>query len=136
MFIIIRYVLLTDLVNELTNIDCCMIGTWPGAPSESWNEKLSTFRQVLLSIQSLIFVPQPYFNEPSYESTIGTPAGTSASKSYNQTIRNATIRWAMIDHLENPKKGFEDVSTVNILYCVVRLLSIVHLLCYVLISFH
>jgi hypothetical protein len=36
--------------------------------------------QVLVSIQSLILVPQPYFNEPGYEGTMGTPSGIAASK--------------------------------------------------------
>lgn len=38
--------------------------------------------QVLVSIQSLILVPQPYFNEPGYEGTMGTTNGTAASKKY------------------------------------------------------
>jgi baculoviral IAP repeat-containing protein 6 len=42
---------------------------------------------VLLSIQSLIFVEQPYFNEPGYESSINSEQGKDASKKYNQTIR-------------------------------------------------
>jgi hypothetical protein len=41
-----------------------LLGTWQGQKGESWNEKTSTFLQVAVSIQSLIFVPQPYFNEP------------------------------------------------------------------------
>ena len=43
---------------------------------------LPTHSQVLVSIQSLILVPQPYFNEPGYEGTMGTPSGTASSKKY------------------------------------------------------
>jgi hypothetical protein len=50
-------------------------------------------------------VPQPYFNEPGYEGTIGTPAGDAASFSYNAVIREATIKYAMCDHLKYPKPG-------------------------------
>ena len=32
--------------------------------------------QVLISIQSLIFVAEPYFNEPGYEGQLGTPQVT------------------------------------------------------------
>lgn len=39
-----------------------LLGTWQGSQGESWNAKTSTFLQVMISIQSLIFVPQPYFN--------------------------------------------------------------------------
>ena len=41
-----------------------LLGTWQGAQNETWDPKTSTLLQVLVSIQSLIFVPQPYFNEP------------------------------------------------------------------------
>jgi hypothetical protein len=44
-----------------------------------------------------------------YEASMGTPSGTQQSVAYNTVIREATIRWAMIDHLEYPKRGFEDV---------------------------
>lgn len=36
--------------------------------------------QLFVSIQSLIFVEEPYFNEPGYEKSIGTPEGTRQSK--------------------------------------------------------
>jgi baculoviral IAP repeat-containing protein 6 len=42
-----------------------LLGTWPGGgEAEKWNDT-STFLQVLVSIQSLILVPNPYFNEAS-----------------------------------------------------------------------
>jgi baculoviral IAP repeat-containing protein 6 len=39
--------------------------------------------QVLVSIQSLILVPEPYFNEPGYEQEIGTEIGLKNSDDYN-----------------------------------------------------
>lgn len=45
-----------------------LLGTWSGGTNEKWNSKTSTLLQVLVSIQSLILVEQPYFNEPGYES--------------------------------------------------------------------
>ena len=39
--------------------------------------------QVLISIQSLIMVPDPYFNEPGYEQYINTDAGRKMSSEYN-----------------------------------------------------
>ena len=38
---------------------------------------------MLVSIQSLILVPEPYFNEPGYEQEIGTDAGKKHSAEYN-----------------------------------------------------
>ena len=39
-----------------------LLGTWPGRPEEQWSAK-STLLQVLVSIQSMILVELPYFNE-------------------------------------------------------------------------
>ena len=44
-----------------------LLGTWSGAKGEMWEPAHSTMLQVIVSIQSLILVPQPYFNEPGYE---------------------------------------------------------------------
>ena len=43
-----------------------LLGTWSGP---GWDPKVSTLLQVLVSIQSLIMVPDPYFNEPGYEAS-------------------------------------------------------------------
>lgn len=48
------------------------------------------FEKVLVSIQSLILVDKPYFNEPGYEDTMNSPEGEQASDAYNQEIRAAT----------------------------------------------
>jgi baculoviral IAP repeat-containing protein 6 len=85
-----------------------LLGTWRGSQNEKWNENASTLLQVFVSIQSLIFVDHPYFNEPGYESTMNTPKGDQQSRLYNEAIRMATVRWAMIDMLQNPTPGFED----------------------------
>ena len=42
---------------------------------------------VLVSIQSLIFGDEPYFNEPGCEATMHTDRGRQASKAYNLNIR-------------------------------------------------
>ena len=48
-----------------------LLGTWRGEQGENWNANTSTLLQVLISIQSLILVPDPYFNEPGYEREMG-----------------------------------------------------------------
>ena len=66
--------------------------------------------QVLVSIQSLILVAEPYFNEPGYERSRGTPSGTASSREYDANIRQATVKWAMLEMLRNPSSCFRDVS--------------------------
>ena len=86
-----------------------LLGTWKGAQNEQWNRETSTLLQVFVSIQALIFVEHPYFNEPSYERWIGTPMGWVSSRVYNENIKPETIRYAMVDMLRKPPKGFEEV---------------------------
>ncbi|CAG0913395.1 unnamed protein product [Notodromas monacha] len=74
---------------------------------------LTVFEDVLVSIQSLILVPDPYFNEPGFEKTRNTPSGVNAAKDYDANIRQATVRWAMLEHLRNPSPCFEDVISAH-----------------------
>ncbi|KAK9873573.1 hypothetical protein WA026_023130 [Henosepilachna vigintioctopunctata] len=86
-----------------------VLNTWHGRPEEKWNVQTSSFLQVLVSIQSLILVPEPYFNEPGYERSRGTPAGNQSSREYNATISQATVRWAMVEQILNPCPCFKDI---------------------------
>ncbi len=40
-----------------------LLGTWSGP---GWDAQNSTLLQVLVSLQSLVMVPDPYYNEPGY----------------------------------------------------------------------
>eukprot|EP01114_Cavostelium_apophysatum_P010870 TRINITY_DN2500_c0_g2_i1.p1 TRINITY_DN2500_c0_g2~~TRINITY_DN2500_c0_g2_i1.p1 ORF type:complete len:1245 (-),score=372.21 TRINITY_DN2500_c0_g2_i1:122-3856(-) len=86
-----------------------LLGTWHGDASTKWNPTSSTLHQVLVSIQALILVEQPYFNEPAYEAQRGTKEGDMRSKEYNETIRLGTLRHAILGQLRAPSLGFEDV---------------------------
>jgi len=86
-----------------------LLGTWGGKEGESWNPSQSTILQILLSIQSIIFCEEPYFNEPGYESSRGTQKGKISSDKYNQPVRFNTMLLAMINQLQNPSFGFEEV---------------------------
>lgn len=92
-----------------------LLGTWGGAEGETWDANTSTLLQVIVSIQSLIFVPDPYFNEPGFEQQMGTAHGRAQSDQYNHTIREGTLNFAMIDMLRNPPKGFEKVVRAHFL---------------------
>ncbi|CAM9916737.1 unnamed protein product [Ectocarpus sp. 6 AP-2014] len=86
-----------------------LLGTWDGDRGESWNAQTSTLLQVLVSIQSLIFVPQPFFNEPGYERQLGTELGKTQSWDYNAKQREGTLKLAMLQMLQMPRAGFESV---------------------------
>jgi len=87
-----------------------ILGTWEGQEGETWNENISTFLQVIVSIQSLILVDDPYYNEPGFEKGMGSAESTKANASYTANIREGTARWAILDHLTSPKNSaFEDV---------------------------
>ena len=87
-----------------------LLGTWDSEnQSEKWNPKTSTFLQVMISIQSLILIEQPYFNEPSYEREQGTDFGKRKSREYNEKIYPNTIKYAMLDMIKNPPLGLEEI---------------------------
>ncbi len=79
-----------------------LLGTWAGP---GWDPHTSTLLQVLVSIQSLIFVSDPFFNEPGFEGLEGSAKGVAASKKYNSSLRAATVQWAMLDHLRRLAGG-------------------------------
>lgn len=83
-----------------------LLGTWQG---EAWDPKISNLCQLLLSVSTMIFVDDPYFNEPGYQSSKGTPNGTQNSNEYNRSIRNYTIEWAVKDMLMNPPEEFREI---------------------------
>ncbi|XP_071595308.1 dual E2 ubiquitin-conjugating enzyme/E3 ubiquitin-protein ligase BIRC6 isoform X10 [Heliangelus exortis] len=86
-----------------------ILNTWHGRPEEKWNPQTSSFLQVLVSVQSLILVAEPYFNEPGYERSRGTPSGTQSSREYDGNIRQATVKWAMLEQIRNPSPCFKEV---------------------------
>jgi len=86
-----------------------LLGTWSGHTAcERWQPNISTLLQVLISVQSLIFVNNPYFNEPGYEQRMNNDADKKASLEYSKNIQINTVKWAMIDCLKNPCPEFKD----------------------------
>jgi len=78
-----------------------LLGTWPGRPEEQWSAK-STLLQVAVSIQSMILVDQPYFNEPGCGKATTNHRG---SIEYNKNISMQTVRWAMVEWLKDAHKN-------------------------------
>ena len=75
---------------------------------------------MLVSIQSLILVSEPYFNEPGYERSRGTPAGTASSIEYDANIRQATVKWAMLEALKKPTLCFKEVYLQIIFWPIIN----------------
>ncbi|EIN14346.1 hypothetical protein PUNSTDRAFT_140657 [Punctularia strigosozonata HHB-11173 SS5] len=78
-----------------------LLGTWHGRPEEQWSSK-STLLQVLVSIQSMIFVDLPYFNEPGHGKA---KPKDPRSIVYNKHIALQTVRWAMVEWLHDDHKA-------------------------------
>ncbi|XP_059621124.1 (E3-independent) E2 ubiquitin-conjugating enzyme [Phlebotomus argentipes] len=60
-----------------------LLGTWSGRGSETWGPD-SSLLQVIVSIQGLILVAEPYYNEAGYEKQKGTQQGMENSRMYNE----------------------------------------------------
>ncbi|CAD8210663.1 unnamed protein product [Paramecium octaurelia] len=75
----------------------------------SWKANDSKIFQLLVSVQSLVMSENVMFNEPGLESQMATPIGEQANRGYCNFIKIQNIRYAMIEQLTNPPRGFEDV---------------------------
>ncbi|XP_054717726.1 (E3-independent) E2 ubiquitin-conjugating enzyme-like isoform X2 [Uloborus diversus] len=63
-----------------------LLGTWGGKGTEMWNPETSNLLQVIVSIQGLILVSEPYYNEAGYERQKGTQQGRENSRMYNENV--------------------------------------------------
>lgn len=70
-----------------------LLGTWSGP---GWQSNVSTLLQVLVSIQGLILVDEPYYNEPGFCKT--DPSHRAKSEAYVRQVRRDTIRHAILAH--------------------------------------
>ncbi|VFQ66147.1 unnamed protein product [Cuscuta campestris] len=92
---------------ECGKVCLSLLNTWSGSGKEKWIPLESTILQVLVSIQGLILNAKPYFNEPGYASSKGTPSGEKKSLQYNENTFILNLR-TMIYSMQNPPKHFED----------------------------
>ncbi|XGW15653.1 hypothetical protein V3C99_001249 [Haemonchus contortus] len=79
-----------------------LLGTWSGQGVETWNPAKSNIFQVLLSIQALILVPEPYFNEAGYESRKQQSEMSDRSRRYNETATINSLEYLLKVYLEPP----------------------------------
>uniref|UniRef100_A0A7S1TC76 UBC core domain-containing protein n=1 Tax=Compsopogon caeruleus TaxID=31354 RepID=A0A7S1TC76_9RHOD len=79
-----------------------LLGTWAGP---SWEES-STILQVLVSLQGLVLISRPYFNEPGFAAFTNEKVWQQKSEAYNERIRFMTVRHAMLGALRSSSLFF------------------------------
>ncbi|KAK9839472.1 hypothetical protein WJX81_004216 [Elliptochloris bilobata] len=86
-----------------------LLGTWHGTDdSQKWHPDSANLWRVLVSIQGMILIGDPYFNEPNVEGMRGSREGDKASRRYNSQLALHTLRFAINGNLRSPPAGFED----------------------------
>lgn len=83
-----------------------LLGTWSGKGTEVWTSQ-SNLLQVIISIQGLILVSEPYFNEAGYERQKGTQQGRENSRMYNEMVVLKLIQ-AMAKVIQAPPDIFKE----------------------------
>ena len=83
-----------------------LLHTWQGKGSEVWNAETSNMLQVLVSIQGLVLVDKPYYNEAGYEAQVGSEEGERNGAQYNEQAFLASAK-SMLSLLKKPPKHFE-----------------------------
>jgi ubiquitin-protein ligase len=87
-----------------------LLGTWHGP---GWVPNVSTLLQVLVSIQGLILVEDPWFNEPGRQFWKRTGFVQIESEKYNMNVRFNTLRWAIADPLQKVLDDLGGSATTN-----------------------
>uniref|UniRef100_A0A8C5F9H9 UBC core domain-containing protein n=1 Tax=Gadus morhua TaxID=8049 RepID=A0A8C5F9H9_GADMO len=81
-----------------------LLGTWIGKGNERWTSK-SSLLQVLISIQGLILVNEPYYNEAGFDSDRGLQEGYENSRCYNEMCLIKMVQ-SMTMLLQHPVEVF------------------------------
>eukprot|EP00899_Mesostigma_viride_P020466 jgi/Mesvir1/28420/Mv15849-RA.2 len=89
-----------------------LLNTWSGRGTEVWDASSSNILQVLISIQGLVLVSKPYYNEAGYEKHKGSQEGEKNAKQYNENTYLLCVR-TMLNVLRNPPKPFEQLVSLH-----------------------
>ncbi|KAL3273626.1 hypothetical protein HHI36_015058 [Cryptolaemus montrouzieri] len=82
-----------------------LLGTWMGKGTEVWGPN-STLLQLIVSIQGLILVTEPYYNEAGYEKQTHTQQGYENSRTYNELVILKLVQ-SMTEMLLSPPEVFK-----------------------------
>jgi hypothetical protein len=61
----------------------------------------------------MVFVPDPYFNEPGYERHAATAAGKAQAAQYNAEVRLGTVTHALLAQLRHPDPVFDEALRLH-----------------------
>ena len=56
-----------------------------------------------------LFLTEPFYNEPGFQSMYGTAKGDSQSLKYSEDVFLNNLKYGVLDQLSNPPDGFKDV---------------------------
>ncbi|XP_043488400.1 (E3-independent) E2 ubiquitin-conjugating enzyme UBE2O [Polistes fuscatus] len=98
-----------------------LLGTWSGRGTEVWTSS-STLLQVIVSIQGLILVSEPYFNEAGFEKQKGSQQGRENSRMYNEMVVLKLVQ-AQTKLLLHPPLVFKDIIIAHFKRHAERLLQ-------------
>ncbi|PAV92047.1 hypothetical protein WR25_22705 [Diploscapter pachys] len=90
-----------------------LLGTWDGVGVEKWDPSKSNLLQVALSIQALILVRDPFFNEAGYENRRNEPESLDHSRRYNEVASVNSLEY-LIKSYEFPRAYVADVIRSHI----------------------
>lgn len=99
-----------NLHRDTGKVCLSLLGTWNGP---GWEAGKSNVYQVLSSILWMILgAEHPYYMEPSYGGWEGTAPTTNhvpEVKVYDEAVYFGTAKWAILETMKDPPKGFEEV---------------------------
>lgn len=88
-----------------------LLGTWQGRNEENWSEK-ATLLQILVSIQGLVLVRNPFFNEAGFESLEKQGEYKTEARLYSEKV--FVMSRGFVKHaLARGVAGFNDVLAWN-----------------------
>ncbi|KAF9359745.1 hypothetical protein BGX26_011518 [Mortierella sp. AD094] len=92
---------------EEGNVCLSLLNTWHGKDqTETWTPS-SSILQLLISLQGLVLVPEPYYNEAGFEKFIGTQEAARNSELYNEKVYLLSLR-TIQTILNNPPAPFQN----------------------------
>ncbi|KAF9937602.1 hypothetical protein BGZ67_001059 [Mortierella alpina] len=88
------------------NVCLSLLNTWHGKDqTETWTPS-SSILQLLISLQGLVLVPEPYYNEAGFEKFVGTKEAARNSELYNEKVYLLSLK-AVQTILNNPPAPFQ-----------------------------
>merc|ERR1719510_1215456 len=85
-----------------------ILGTWPGKGCENWKPNESNLLQILVSIQGLVLVREPFFNEPGAAMMLRFDKSLTPHRSrmHNEIVIVEVLR-SLINQAQSPPDLFE-----------------------------